>query len=146
MTLVDSSANVQANDYIYRLAGVPGGAQTVTATLTSAKLCNGNSISVTGVTSVGTAQKTSGAYISAGSTASQSVSCAAKQLILQSFAETRFSADLPYAVTGGTSDYAFGAGNNDPALSISHATATTTFTTKISRSTFPWAAIAVVLS
>jgi hypothetical protein len=118
---------------VYGLAGVAGGAQTITESV--AGLFVGNSISFTGVTSAGTPQT----YQSTSTTAySQSVTCTTGQVIVQSFEDT--SGQFITSSTGGTSRYFDGI-----SFTIRTATANTTFTATLSTAD-GGAGIAVVLS
>lgn len=134
MTKLGTSA-VASNSFIqfWGLAGVAGGAQTVT--ITSALTADAaNSISLKNVTSVGTPAS----QVYNGSPFSQAVTCTSGQVIVQSFEAVR-NADITSAASGGTSRYYDGSG-----FTMNTATATTTFTATSSGQT--GAGMAVVFS
>lgn len=134
MTKLGTSA-VASNSFIqfWGLAGVAGGAQTVT--ITSALTADAaNSISLKNVTSVGTPAS----QVYNGSPFSQAVTCTSGQVIVQSFEAVR-NADITSAASGGTSRYFDGSG-----FTMNTATATTTFTATSSGQT--GAGMAVVFS
>lgn len=117
---------------VWKLTNVTGGAQTVAVTLGTAAHVVGNSLSATGVTTVGSPSTNFGT-----STPSQSVTWAAAQLIVQAF-----GADASMgSPTGGTNRYN---SSGAASLTISTATANTTFG---AANTFnQWAGAAVILS
>ena len=138
MTMVDWIAGAASQTlFLYRLTAAPGGAQTITATFTSANNNIGQSVSATNVTSISTAQKVSGNN----GPASQSVTCGASQLIIQGFSVAQ--APSGWTTTGGTNDWAGRAANGPEGLTMNHATATTTFT---GNNTSYWNGIAIILS
>jgi hypothetical protein len=147
MTVLGSIANnnnsTQGITYLYHLAAVTGGAQTVT--VSNSHPMTGNSVSYTGVTSVGTPQTVFGST----SPFTQSVTCSTGQIILQSFGQTGYAlgnSDIT-AYSGGTGRYRFpGTGASQPSLTISDATASTTFTATATSGNTNYAGIAVVLS
>jgi hypothetical protein len=136
-TVTDAQSDIFC---VFKLSGAPGGAQTVTVTASGGGgyVTAGNSISATGVTTVGTPATSSGS-------SSQSVSWTSGQLIVQSFEQVYVA-----SVTGtGISAYSGGTGrykDSSGGLSISTATASTTFTETDQGSGADGAAIAVVLS
>jgi hypothetical protein len=103
--------------FVYGLANVAGGAQTVTVTTGSSALFVANSISFTGVTSVGTPATVN--------STSQSVSLGSGKLIVQAFEDV--VNDGLSSPTGGTLRSTVKTGSF-VGLYISTATATTTFT------------------
>jgi hypothetical protein len=138
MGLLGSSQDVSASTafvYLFGLAGVPGGPQTVAA-VGSSSPGGGNSLSYTHVSSVGTPQN----YQSPSTTTfSQSVTCAANQIIVQSFED--YNDGLITSSSGGTFRYDDG----PTGFTIREATANTTFTATLSGAG-KGAGIAVVLS
>jgi hypothetical protein len=119
----------------FGLSGVTAGTQTVTVTATGA-FPSGNSISFTGVTSVGTPAT----QTYTGSSGSQAVTLGSGKLIVQSFLD--YTVHLS-GVTGGTVRWSAASGGNLMALNT--ATATTTFNATISASD-SFVGIAVILS
>jgi hypothetical protein len=135
MTLLGTAPDLNgASGYLFGLAGVPGGAKTVSC---SGSEITGNSISYTGISSVGTPQTYQSASVT---TLSQSVTCTAGQFIVQSF-EAIASTHPITSSTGGISRW------NDGiiGLTIRDATANTTFTATMTGADHG-AGIAVVLS
>jgi PE-PPE domain len=134
----DSNGNIE---YLYGLASAPGGAQTVTVTpAASGIFCSGNSVSYTGVASVGTPQTVTGASGSE----TQSVTCTTGQMIVQGFQSA--GANITTTSGGTNRSLVVEQGRSGPVgnnLSISDATASTTFTTN---GTGSFNGIAVVLS
>ena len=108
--------------YFYGLSGVAAGSQTITYTTQTA--CAGNSISLTGVASVGSPTFQDQSSTESGS---QTVDCSTGQIIVQSFEDGDFQAITSYS--GGTGQY-LGNRNNNPGqgnLTISTALVNTTF-------------------
>lgn len=135
---IDNAASSWGKVYLYGLASVSGGAQTVTATLGSSSFTPAaNSVSFTNVGSVGTAATAFGT-----TSPSQSVTCSSSQVILQAFGLWATS------VTGysaGTQRYIDSGGSSKFSAGIATAASTTTFAltqTGISA----WGGIAVILS
>lgn len=123
MTLLGSqfTNNSSANGCLalYGLAGVAGGAQTVTVTLSSAVNASADSVSYTGVSSAGSPTYNFGS----GSPLSQSATCTPGQMIVQAFGQngtTAFSSP-----TGGTNRVLIQQAS--ARLSISDSTSSTTF-------------------
>lgn len=136
MTLVTSFTDGSgATHGLWKITSVPGGPQTVAASTTGSVIL-GNTVSVTGVNTIGTPATTSGT----GGTASQTITCAANQLILQSSMDAVNA--LASATSGGTSQWV-DPNNNE---SINTATVSTTFTISLGVSTDPWNSIGVVIS
>jgi hypothetical protein len=129
--------------YFYKLSGAPGGTQTVTVTPSAAADVVGNTISVTGVTSVGAPAAAANTTASA----SQAVTCTSSQLIIQSFAElgSDSAAGTSISATGGGTRRSLLALFGANCFSISTATATTTFTATFS-GTASWVGLAVIFS
>jgi hypothetical protein len=124
MTLAGSITNSGETLYCYKLSNASGGVQTVTVTTGSSSAPVANSISFTGVTTVGTpttSTQSTTAY-------SQSATCTTGQMIVQSFADV--GSPQITSTSGGTRQFLgnFEAIANDGALTISTATASTTFT------------------
>jgi hypothetical protein len=139
MTQLTSKTDNNGNiEYLYSLASAPGGAQTVTVTgSSSSAYLAGNSVSYTGVGSVGTPQTVS---VTSGSL-TQSVTCTTGQMIVQGFMDWQTNIT---SASGGTNRSLVnwlgtsGAG----VLTISDATASTTFT---ATGGVPYTGIAVVI-
>lgn len=139
MTVLTSVADTQGDiQALWKIVGVPGGPQTVSVGTSAGHNFLGNTVSVTGVNTVGTP-----ATLETGPTAgpaSQSVSCSTNQLILQGFQDS-ISGGL--SASGGTLQW------TDPAASvqsISTATISTTFTATLGGASDYWTGISVVLS
>ena len=138
MSLVGSVPlnNVATNGllYLFKLAGAPGGAQTVTASLNPSSKGAGNSISYTNVTTVGTASTVFGT----GAALSQALTCSTNQLIAQAFASIT---TINAGAAGGTQRYR----GPVAGINIQDSASSTTFTAATSSSQ-PWGGIGVVLS
>lgn len=125
--------------YMYGLAGVPGGTETVAVTTTGSHFTSCCSVSYTNVSSVGTPATVYG--ISGSPSPSQSVTCSAGQMISQAFGATTTYIDSP---SGGTNRYDNEALESYTGLHINDATASTTFSATVAGGG-PWAGIAAVL-
>jgi hypothetical protein len=121
---------------LFGLSDAPGGTQTVDVTFNAAAAAAFGTVSYTGVSSVGTPSTTSGA----GTSPSQSLTCAAGQMISQAFG----SQAVFTASSGGTRRFLGDNGSAD-GLVIQDSTASTTFTAT-SAASDPFAGIGVVLS
>ena len=126
---------------LYRATGIAAAAQTITVTNATANYQAAASVSYTGITSVGTPAGVS--WTTSRPTFTQSVSCGANQIIVQSFQGTSYG--YMTACAGGTSRALAtdGAGHN--MLTINDATVTTTFTETLTTNDIG-SGIAVVLS
>ena len=124
-----------AQGSLYGLSGVASGSQTVTLTQANTWYA-ANSVTYLNVSSVSAAQFASGT----GTSASQSVTCSAGQMIVQAF----FTLNAGFTPSGGTNRYN-GNSSGFASVTISDATSNTTFTATLSSSQ-NWVGIAVVLS
>jgi hypothetical protein len=129
---------------LYALAGAPGGPQTVSAPVSGLCLEVLATVSYTGVSSVGAPW----AAADIGTSASQSITCGADQVIVQGFASQTAIVSAP---TGGTNRAVVKTGTNIGVdlLSVSDSTGPATFgatLTSISPYGASWGAIGVVLS
>jgi hypothetical protein len=124
----------------FTLADVPSGSQTVTVTISATDEIIGQSVAYTGVASVSATQNADGD----GTSLSQTVDCTSGQMIVQAFAGNHIDAFT--SVSGGTnrSNKSINALGEGIQLSVSDATASTTFTA--SSGSADWAGVAVVLS
>jgi hypothetical protein len=128
--------------YVYGLANVAAGAKTVAVTGSSSSgQLAGNSVSYTNVSSVGTPASTTGS----GTSLSQSVTCSANQVIVQSFEAFFDDTVSSYSGGNGRSLMLYGGAAGQGSLTISDATSSTTFTAS-QVDPDPWAALSVVLS
>jgi hypothetical protein len=126
-TAVDSvtlSGGSSGNAYLKRFKWVSTSAGSFTITLAGSvnSWAVANSVSYTGVTSIGTAQTTTGT----GTSVSASATCSPGQLLLQSFIGESNSSMSAMTVSGGTNRYNVNQGNT--LLAINDATTSTTFT------------------
>jgi hypothetical protein len=121
---------------LFGLSDAPGGTQTVDVAFNAAAAAAFGTVSYTGVGSVGTPSTTSGA----GTSPSQSLTCAEGQMISQAFG----SQAVFTASSGGTRRFLGDNGSAD-GLVIQDSTASTTFTAT-SAASDPFAGIGVVLS
>lgn len=126
----------------YGRASVAGGAQTVSITFSSSTNAAGNSLSYTGVSSVGSASTAFGTTFSAAFT--QNVTCSAGQRIVHAFGVNSGFDSAISGISGGTNRSNVGTVNTR--ISISDATATTTFSATAGPGTIVWSGVAVVLS
>jgi hypothetical protein len=141
--LASSTNNIGSGDlYVYGIAGVPAGSQTAQVNMSASDHIFANSVSFKNVGSVSAAQTVGSS--SSGTNASQPVSCAAGQMIAQSFMV--ISGNAP-TFSGGTNVYNDAAMYSyvSQALSISYANSTTTFG-ESGGTTSQWQGIALVLS
>jgi hypothetical protein len=130
--------------YVYGIAGVPSGSQSVTGTVSTAAWWAANTVSYLNVTSVGTITTSDGLSASPSITAT----CTSGQMLVGAlgFGYEFGSATSISSPTGGTSRYLQGqSGNNSSGLSIMDSTSSTTFAASLSTATDPWAGITVVL-
>lgn len=125
----------QGTLYLWRLNSVSGGAQTVTATLSGFENARGNSVSYTGVTTIGTIQVASGQ----GTSWSQTTTDAGR--VVQAFGAG--GGPTLSSPTGGTNRYLVS--STGGSMSISDAAAPTSF--GVTSTLNPnWAGVAVVLT
>lgn len=135
----------------WHLTGVAGGAQSVYITPNGGYYWAAQSVSYTGVGSVGTASTLSLTTTGTSGTAalSQTVSCTTGQLILQGFGANSLAASGFSSLSGGTNRWNNTGGSDAyAALCISDATATTTFHASdvLVSSALYWTGIANVLT
>lgn len=143
-SISDTTAGV--NGYLFGYANAPGGPQTLTATPSASAFVGGQSVSYTGVTTVGT--PATALFDGGGSgvtTASMSPTCTAGQIIVASFQD--FTGVSMTGVTGGNvrSLILNGGTAGHGELSINDAAVSTTFTATFSSADFA-SGINVVLS
>lgn len=131
-----NNSAVQGRTYMYGLASVASGAQTVTVTLAAAEWAVANSVSYTNVTSVGTPSTIFGTT----SSMSQALTCSSGQMLVHAFG----FAETVSSPSGGTTRYNAGTGGFE-ALLIQDATASATFAGTQSSAT-AWSGIGAVLS
>jgi hypothetical protein len=129
----------------YGLGGVPAGSQTVSGTVSTALWMVANTVSYLNVAAAALILSSFG--LSA-APSSGSVVCKSGQMIVGGLAFGNFlgSATNISAPIGGSNRYLNTVSNNTSGLSISDATATTTFTATLSTATDPWAGGGVLLT
>jgi hypothetical protein len=135
MTSLGSITDAGATTYMYGLSNVAGGAQTVAVTISAAGQLIGNSLSYTGVTTVGTPVTVIGSSASA----SQAMTCTTNQILVHAFGG-QFLFTSP---SGGTTRYNGGTAGWE-ALLIQDATANATFAASLTSGN--WAGIGALLS
>ena len=139
---VDSGGDTVRPLYLYGRANVAGGAKTVAVTMAGTQdSVSCQSVSYTGVNSVSAATTTSGT----GTSQSQAVTVGAGQRAVQVFGFVNSTTGTgTVSPSGGTNRYA-GSAVNTTKLSISDATASTTFTAT-SNNTTDWGGIYITLT
>lgn len=137
-SVTDGLGNIQ---FLYVLANAPGGAQTLTVTPSSSAVILGQSVSYTGVNAVATPVT----LVANSASLSQSPTCSANQIIVQSFSQQ--SEDSITSFSGGNSRSKINLSgvSTQGGLTVSDATTSTTFIASASIAD-TYTAISVVLS
>lgn len=131
---------------MFGLANAPGGSQTVSVTLSGTCYAVGQSVSYTGVLSATAGPSSSG---SGTGSLSLAATCATGQMIVQAFgASSYFGANSALSASGGTNrSNLYNSGNyNNPAMTISDSSVSTTFRATDSNASNTYAGVSVVLN